>query len=230
MPVNVLMPALSPTMEKGKLAKWLKKEGDAVSPAIFLPRSKPTRLPWKWRPWTRASWAGSSLRRETDDVLVNTPIAVILGEGETAGDLTAAATKPAPATAQAAVAPAAPTAIAAPAASPSSGSRVFASPLAKRIAREKGIDLAAVRGSGPHGRIVLKDVESAKPGAAPAAAAKPAPAALPAGMSDEAVLKLFAEGSYELVPHDSMRKVIAPPADRIQADDPAFLRLGGCQP
>ena len=86
------------------------------------------------------------------------------------------------------------------------GARIFASPLAKRMAKQKGIELAALLGSGPHGRIVLKDVENAKPGAAPAPKAAPA---LAMGMSEEAVLKLFAPGSYDLVPHDSMRKVIA---------------------
>jgi pyruvate dehydrogenase E2 component (dihydrolipoamide acetyltransferase) len=85
------------------------------------------------------------------------------------------------------------------------GARIFASPLARRIAKQKGVDLSALKGSGPHGRVVLKDVESAKPGAAPAAKA----AALPQGMSDEAVLKLFEAGSYDLVPHDGMRKTIA---------------------
>jgi pyruvate dehydrogenase E2 component (dihydrolipoamide acetyltransferase) len=91
------------------------------------------------------------------------------------------------------------------------GGRVFASPLARRIAREKGVDLAAVAGSGPHGRVVLKDVENARPGAAQAAAKAPAAAApaFAAPPSDEAILKLFAPDSYELVPHDSMRKVIA---------------------
>jgi pyruvate dehydrogenase E2 component (dihydrolipoamide acetyltransferase) len=87
------------------------------------------------------------------------------------------------------------------------GSRVFASPLARRIAKQKGVDIATLLGSGPHGRIVLKDVETAKPAAAPAP--KPAAAPMATQPSDEQVLKLFAEGSYELVPHDSMRKVIA---------------------
>ncbi len=169
----------------------------------------------------------------TDDVLVNTPIAVILGEGETAGDINSTVAKPAPAAAAPAASPlasAAPVAMAAPAASPPSGSRIFASPLAKRIARQKGVDLAAIQGSGPHGRIVLKDVESARPGAASATAAKPAPAAMTMGMSDDAVLKLFAEGSYDLVPHDSMRKVIARRPDGIQADHSAFLCVGGREP
>jgi pyruvate dehydrogenase E2 component (dihydrolipoamide acetyltransferase) len=212
MPVNVLMPALSPTMEKGKLAKWLKKEGDAVKSGDILAEIETDKATMEVEAVDEGKLGRILVAAGTDDVLVNTPIAVILGEGETAGDLTTLAVKPTPAAAPPAAAPSAPAApatMAAPAAAPPPGSRVFASPLAKRIAREKGVDLAAVQGSGPHGRIVLKDVEQAKPGVAPAAAAKPAPAALPQGMSDDAVLKLFTEGSYDLVPHDSMRKVIA---------------------
>jgi pyruvate dehydrogenase E2 component (dihydrolipoamide acetyltransferase) len=212
MPVNVLMPALSPTMEKGKLAKWLKKEGDAVKSGDILAEIETDKATMEVEAVDEGKLGRILVAAGTDDVLVNTPIAVILGEGETAGDLTTLAVKPTPAAAPPAAAPSAPAApatMAVPAAAPPPGSRVFASPLAKRIAREKGVDLAAIQGSGPHGRIVLKDVEQAKPGVAPAAAAKPAPAALQQGMSDDAVLKLFTEGSYDLVPHDSMRKVIA---------------------
>ena len=212
MPVNVLMPALSPTMEKGKLAKWLKKEGDPVKSGDILAEIETDKATMEVEAVDEGKLGRILVAAGTDDVLVNTPIAVILGEGEAAGDLKAPVAKPAPAAAPPAAtvtAPAGPTAIAAPAAAQPSGSRVFASPLAKRIAREKGVDLAAIQGSGPHGRIVLKDVETAKPGGAPMAAAKPASAAVPQGMSDDAVLKLFTEGSYDFVPHDSMRKVIA---------------------
>ncbi|RVI58635.1 pyruvate dehydrogenase complex dihydrolipoamide acetyltransferase, partial [Sinorhizobium meliloti] len=102
---------------------------------------------------------------------------------------------------------------ASPAPADGEGKRIFSSPLARRLAKEAGIDLSAIAGSGPHGRVVKKDVETAvsggaaKPAAAPAAA--PAPATLAKGMSEDAVLKLFEPGSYELVPHDGMRKTIA---------------------
>jgi pyruvate dehydrogenase E2 component (dihydrolipoamide acetyltransferase) len=150
----------------------------------------------------------------TEDVAVNTPIAVILGEGEKMGDAPAAAAAPAPKAAPAAAAPqaAAPAAAApapASAAARLEGSRVFASPLARRMAKQKGIDIATLLGSGPHGRIVMKDVETAKPGAAAPAPKPAAAAAFAPPPSDEQVLKLFAEGSYELVPHDGMRKTIA---------------------
>ena len=113
------------------------------------------------------------------------------------------------------------------------GERTFASPLARRIAKDAGVDVAAITGSGPKGRVVKADVDAAIAGggakAAPAAAAAPsaaAPAAAPKGMSDDQVLKLFAEGSYELVAHDGMRKTIAKRLAGIQANHSAFLCLG----
>ena len=209
MPVNVLMPALSPTMEKGKLAKWLKKEGDAVKSGDVLAEIETDKATMEVEAVDEGTLGKLLIPAGTEDVLVNTPIAVILGEGEKLGDASApAAPKPSAPAAAAPAAQAVPQPVAAPAAAKSDGARVFASPLARRVAKEKGIDIASLPGSGPHGRIVLKDVENAKPGAAPAAAAaaKPSMAAPP---TDDQVLKLFAEGSYELVPHDSMRKVIA---------------------
>ena len=211
MPVNVLMPALSPTMEKGKLAKWLKKEGDAVKSGDVLAEIETDKATMEVEAVDEGTVGKLLVPAGTEDVLVNTPIAVILGEGEKMGDAPAA-TAP-KAAAPAIVAPAAaatPAAVASVPAAPAriEGARVFASPLARRVARQKGIDIAALLGSGPHGRIVLKDVETAKPGAAPAAAKSAGPT-FAAPPSDEQVLKLFAEGSYELVPHDSMRKVIA---------------------
>jgi pyruvate dehydrogenase E2 component (dihydrolipoamide acetyltransferase) len=206
MPVNILMPALSPTMEKGKLAKWLKKEGDKVKSGDVLAEIETDKATMEVEAIDEGTLGKILVPEGTDDVLVNAPIAIILGEGEKLGDLPKAA--PAPAAKPAS----APTTAAAPTAAPSSapqpkadGSRIFASPLAKRIAKQKGIDLAALKGSGPHGRVVLKDVENAKPGAAQAAKS----AGMPQGMSDEAVLKLFEPGSYDLVPHDGMRKTIA---------------------
>jgi pyruvate dehydrogenase E2 component (dihydrolipoamide acetyltransferase) len=213
MPVNVLMPALSPTMEKGKLAKWLKKEGDAVKSGDVLAEIETDKATMEVEAVDEGTIGKLLVAAGTDDVAVNTPIAVILGEGEKMGDAPKPATlvagpKPAASAAPAAVAAPVPSTPVATAAKPEGSTRVFASPLARRVAKQKGIDIAALLGSGPHGRIVLKDVESAKPGATPAAkpAAGPAFAAPP---SDEQVLKLFAEGSYDLVPHDTMRKVIA---------------------
>jgi pyruvate dehydrogenase E2 component (dihydrolipoamide acetyltransferase) len=220
MPVQVLMPALSPTMEKGKLSKWQKKEGDQVKSGDVLVEIETDKATMEVEAVDEGTLGKILIAEGTDDVAVNTPIAVILGEGEKASDISAAAPTPAakappadakPQTANGAApapAAAAPSSVATAPPSPAKGEgRVFASPLAKRIAKQKGIDLAALKGSGPHGRIVLKDVESAKPGAE--SAAKPAGTQIAPGPSDEQVLKLFDPGSYELVPHDNMRKVIA---------------------
>jgi len=218
MPTNILMPALSPTMEKGKLAKWLKKEGDTVKSGDILAEIETDKATMEVEAVDEGILGKILVADGTDDVAVNTPIAVILGEGEKAGDVKASAPPSAP-RAEAAPAKAeekkqgaavpVPAPLADSAQSAGSGSRVFASPLARRMAKEKGIDLAGLKGSGPHGRVVMKDVESTRPGAAsPAAAPKPA-MALASGPSDEAVLRLFEPGSYELIPHNGMRKTIA---------------------
>ncbi len=228
MPTNILMPALSPTMEKGNLAKWLKAVGDTVKSGDVLAEIETDKATMEVEAVDEGILAAILVPAGTSDVAVNTPIAVIAGEGE---DVAAAAASggaapapkaaAAPAPAAAAAAPAAAAVPAGPAPVAASGDRIFASPLARRVAKEKGLDLTKIAGSGPRGRIVLKDVEAAAsagtavagaPAAAPKAAAAPAaaaPAALPAGPSDEAVLKLFEPGSYELVPHDGMRKTIA---------------------
>jgi pyruvate dehydrogenase E2 component (dihydrolipoamide acetyltransferase) len=205
MPVNILMPALSPTMDKGKLAKWLKKEGDKVKSGDVLAEIETDKATMEVEAIDEGTLGKILVAEGTEDVLVNAPIAIILGEGEKLGDAPTAAPALKPTTAPAAAA-AAPTISATSAPQiKTDGSRVFASPLAKRIAKQKGIDLSALKGSGPHGRVVLKDVENAKPGAAPAAKS----GALAQPMSDETILKLFEPGSYDLVPHDSMRKTIA---------------------
>ncbi len=225
MPVNVLMPALSPTMEKGKLAKWLKKEGDKVKSGDVLAEIETDKATMEVEAVDEGTLGSILIAEGSEDVAVNTPIAVILGEGEKAG--AAPVAKPSPVTPTPTPPHKGEGLAAAPVSSPSplvgegrgrgdgaasSGSRVFASPLARRMAKEKGIDIAALLGSGPHGRIILKDVENAKPGASRAAAPAARPQAAPAlaqPPSDDAVLKLFEPGSYDLVPHDSMRKVIA---------------------
>jgi pyruvate dehydrogenase E2 component (dihydrolipoamide acetyltransferase) len=214
MPASVLMPALSPTMEKGKLAKWLKKEGDNVKSGDVLAEIETDKATMEIEAIDEGTLGKILIAEGTDNVLVNTLLATILADGEKAGEapVAANASRPPAAALQHEVKPAVPhPEVAAP--PPSKGAphsnegRVFASPLAKRLAKEKGINLATIKGTGPHGRIVSKDVENAKPGAA-ALNAAPA-AAFAAPPSDASILKNFAEGSYELVPHDGMRKVIA---------------------
>ncbi|SFI06915.1 pyruvate dehydrogenase E2 component (dihydrolipoamide acetyltransferase) [Bosea sp. OK403] len=228
MPTNILMPALSPTMEKGNLAKWLKKEGDTIKSGDIIAEIETDKATMEVEAVDEGILAKILVPDGTADVAVNEIIGVIAAEGEDVKAVAAPAKAEAPkaeaapkAAAPAPVAEApkaseAPKAAAAPAAS-TSGERPFASPLAKRLAKEAGLDLAKIQGSGPHGRIVEKDIEAAKAGgtakaappAAPVAAPKPAAAPLAAGMSDEAVKKLFAPDSYEEVPHDGMRKTIA---------------------
>ncbi|WP_374423297.1 pyruvate dehydrogenase complex dihydrolipoamide acetyltransferase [Paracoccus sp. (in: a-proteobacteria)] len=220
MPTEILMPALSPTMEEGTLAKWLKKEGDAVKSGDIIAEIETDKATMEFEAVDEGTLGKILIAEGTAGVKVNTPIAVLLEEGESAADIGTAAPKAAPAAkAEAAPAPAAAPAAAAPApAAPKSadGGRIFASPLARRIAADKGINLAGVTGSGPHGRIVKADVESAKPGAAapaPAAtaapAAAPAKAAAPTGASAETILKMYADRQTEEVALDGMRRTIA---------------------
>ena len=218
MPVTIFMPALSPTMEKGKLAKWLKKEGDKVKSGDVLAEIETDKATMEIEAIDEGTLGKIIVAEGTDDVLVNAPIAVILGEGEKLSDVAAAPSSgavapPSPARGEGkveALTPPSPLAgEGARRADEGAGGRVFASPLARRVAKDKGIDISSVHGSGPHGRIVVKDVESAKAGATPAPKSTTPQSTFAAPPSDDATLKNFAAGSYELVPHDGMRKIIA---------------------
>jgi pyruvate dehydrogenase E2 component (dihydrolipoamide acetyltransferase) len=225
MPVNILMPALSPTMEKGNLAKWLKKEGDKVKAGDVIAEIETDKATMEFEAIDDGVLGKILVPEGTADVAINQPIAILLQEGEDKSALGAA--KPAPASTPPAVAKATPQAKpeaapqptqqapakaasqpAAPAKTNGAAGRIFASPLARRVAGERGIDLGAVKGSGPHGRIVQADVLSAKPGTTPQPAAARAPAA-PLAMADAQIAKLYAPGSYDVIPHDQIRKIIA---------------------
>ncbi|MFT4149972.1 MAG: pyruvate dehydrogenase complex dihydrolipoamide acetyltransferase [Paracoccaceae bacterium] len=216
MATEILMPALSPTMEEGTLAKWLVKEGDAVKSGQILAEIETDKATMEFEAVDEGTVGKILIAEGTAGVKVNTPIAILVEEGET---YDASAAKPAAAPAAASAAPAtqaAPTKVSpAPTAPAATGARVFASPLARRIAKEKGLDLSTVKGSGPHGRIIRADVEAAKPATAPAApapvAATPAPSAAPAptSASAETVKKLYADRTYTEVPLDGMRRTIA---------------------
>ncbi|WP_234179072.1 pyruvate dehydrogenase complex dihydrolipoamide acetyltransferase [Sphingopyxis sp. NFH-91] len=183
MPIELKMPALSPTMEEGTLAKWLVKEGDSVQSGDLLAEIETDKATMEFEAVDEGTIAQILIPEGTDNVKVGTVIAVIAGEDEDAGSAKAAPT-PAPAPARAAKADPAPAPAAAPAPAPTAapvpaaqGERIKASPLAKRIAADKGIDLAALTGSGPGGRIVKADLEGAAAStAAPASAAAPSPA------------------------------------------------------
>jgi pyruvate dehydrogenase E2 component (dihydrolipoyllysine-residue acetyltransferase) len=228
MPTNILMPALSPTMEKGNLTRWLKKEGDKIKSGDVIAEIETDKATMEYEATDDGTLAKIVVPEGTQDVAVNSVIAVLAGEGE---DVKAAASaaksapqsapkpaatpapklaaeKPAPVPA-----PSAPKAASAQApAKVSHGSnRVFSSPLARRLAKESNIDLNRVQGSGPHGRVIARDIEQAKAGKGlrpPAGAAAGGGIITPA-MSDAQIRSLYEEGSYELVPHDGMRRTIA---------------------
>ena len=251
MPINILMPALSPTMEKGNLAKWLKKEGDAVKTGDVIAEIETDKATMEYEAIEDGTLAKIVVPEGTNDVPVNQLIAVLAEEGEdvkaaaagakaTSGGARSSPPSPprgegaaqqaaAPAIAPASVskeakAPPPPSAPRAP--SPQRGegwgegvranghgaaaNRVFASPLARRLAKEASIDIGRVQGSGPHGRIIARDVAKAKEGGGLRAPAVPgaAPAIAPS-MSDLQIRALYEDGSYEVVPHDGMRRTIA---------------------
>ena len=275
MPINILMPALSPTMEKGNLAKWLKKEGDTVKSGDVIAEIETDKATMEVEAVDEGVLAKIVVPEGTADVPVNQLIGLIAGEGEDPKSVTAGGGGAAPAKAeapapqgqaapaaaaqgggsgasaqkadtrvdQAPKGPAQPAAQAAPKANGAGrGGRVFASPLAKRIAKEAGIEISMIQGSGPHGRIVEKDVRAAvagggarpaataaaAPAQAPSAAAKP-PAPAPAAPSDAQVKALFEPGSYEEIPHDNMRRTIARRLTEARQTIPQFYLTMECQ-
>ncbi len=227
MPVTITMPALSPTMESGNLAKWLVKEGDEVSAGDVIAEIETDKATMEVEAVDEGTVGKILVDAGTADVPVNAPIAMLLEEGEDASALDAAPmAAPAPAAPAkeetAAEAPAAAPVSAGPAPVAADGNRIFVSPLARRMAKMNDLDLSKISGSGPKGRIVKRDVEAAieagtagVTAAAPAVAASAAPAAAaPAPVaasapSDAAIKALYKDGTYEEVPHSGMRKVIA---------------------
>jgi len=240
MPTEILMPALSPTMEEGKLAKWLIKEGQQVKAGDIIAEIETDKVTMEVEAVDEGKVGRLLVEAGTEGVKVNTPIATLLAEGESEGAAAKAkaptpqaatprseAPKAAAAGASASSSASKPTTTTAPgaamaaAASKSTHERIFASPLARRLAKAAGIEIGALAGSGPHGRIVKRDVESAlanghaaaKAGTQVAPRGSTAPAAATAsalqGMSDDKILALYDKNSYEVVPHDGMRKVIA---------------------
>jgi len=215
MPIELLMPALSPTMEEGTLAKWLVKEGDTVASGDLLAEIETDKATMEFEAVDEGVVGKILVAEGTEGVKVNVAIAVLLEDGETVDDIgasaPAAAAAPAPVAAEAAAPVAAAPAAAAPVAT--DGTRIFASPLARRIAADKGLDLTTIAGTGPKGRIVKADVENATtvPKVDTPKAAAPAAAATPtsSGPSSDAIAKMYEGREYEEVTLDGMRKVIA---------------------
>lgn len=229
MPIQILMPALSPTMSEGTIANWVKAEGDDISSGDVLCEIETDKATMEVEAIDDGVLGKILIAGGTEGVAVNTPIAIILEEGEDAsamGDIDTTAPVPAAADAPpepvAEPAPAAP----APAAAPpptATGKRVFASPLAKRLAQQNSLDVALIGGSGPHGRVIRRDIEAALASgngkAAPVVAAAIAPTT-PALAADDPVMAYMPE--YEAMPNSSMRKIIATRLTGSARDIPHF--------
>jgi pyruvate dehydrogenase E2 component (dihydrolipoamide acetyltransferase) len=240
MPITITMPALSPTMTEGTLAKWLLKEGDQVQSGDMLAEIETDKATMEVEAIDDGILARILVAEGTEGVPVNAPIAILLEEGEDAAVLEDAKSEPAPAPAPAPAAPEAPAApaaapapapAAAPAATPSGGGgRILASPLARRMASQAGLDLAAINGSGPRGRIVKADIEAAiAAGGAPAA---PVTAAAPAPTAPTAAAPAAAspfEGEFELEPLSTMRKTVARRMSESKREVPHFYLTMDCQ-
>ncbi len=269
MPTQILMPALSPTMEEGKLAKWLVKEGDVVKSGKVIAEIETDKATMEVEAVDEGTVHQILVAAGTEKVKVNTPIAVLLAEGEAAGAATADKPAPAPAASSgpapkpaspassppatgmaASPAPAAAfqrppmlsvsNAAAAKAPTPLAGSRMFVSPLARRLAKDNGIDLSQVKGSGPHGRVIQRDIEHAKTSGTAKAAQSPTAltpvvgggasmqtksAATVAGiqpMADDKILALYEKDSFEVLPHDGMRRIIAERLTQSKSTVPHF--------
>ncbi|MEQ8397237.1 pyruvate dehydrogenase complex dihydrolipoamide acetyltransferase [Thalassobaculum sp.] len=242
MPISILMPALSPTMSEGNLAKWHVKEGDTISAGDVIAEIETDKATMEVEAVEEGKIGKIVVAEGTEGVAVNAVIAWLLEEGESAGDIPsdgghAPAPKPAPAAEAAApqsAAKAEPAKAEAPAAPApkASGDRVFASPLAKRMAEQAGIDLGAVKGSGPNGRIVKADIEAAVSGGAPkkaAATAAPAPAAAAPSLGQAPSADVPGMPDYEETPNSGMRKVIAKRLTESKQFAPHFYLTIDCE-
>ena len=212
MPIEILMPALSPTMEEGTLAKWLVKEGDTVSSGDLIAEIETDKATMEFEAVDEGVIGKILVAEGSEGVKVNTAIAVLLEDGETAADITATPAKTTPSAKQADTpadaTPTLKTGAATPAQvrHPSGEKRIFASPLARRIAADNGVDLAQITGTGPHGRIVKTDVLGQ-----PAISSTPAPATapVPTGPASDVLAKIYADREYEEIALNGMRKTIA---------------------
>lgn len=254
MPIEILMPALSPTMEEGTLSKWLVKEGDQVNSGDVMAEIETDKATMEIEAVDEGVIAKIIVPDNSEGVKVNAPIAILLEDGEDESALEgyeaggAATPKPAPSPAPAAAPKPAPTPQAAPMPSPApapsmsqpSGDRIKASPLAKRLAKDAGIDLASVSGSGPNGRIVKADIEAAKSQPqtqAPSAQAAPKMASpdttevgMPLGGGADYLTRMgVVAGSYDLVPLNGIQKVVARRLTESHTNIPDFPLTIDCE-
>ena len=242
MSINITMPALSPTMEEGNLAKWLVKEGDTVSAGDVIAEIETDKATMEVESIDEGTVAKIMVAEGTEGVKVNSVIAVLVEDGEDASRVEPQAAdqtaekKPEPSSQpdkavkpELATKPAESKTATRPV---SDDQRVFATPLARRIASQNDLDIASIQGSGPRGRIVKADVEAAlEVGAPKTTVSQTAKSAIPqvAGMSDEAVLALFDVETIEKKPHDGMRRVIAERLTQSTQTVPAYFITMECE-
>ena len=240
MPIQILMPALSPTMTEGNVASWLKNEGDSVQAGDILCEIETDKATMEVEATDEGTLARIVAPAGTEAVPVNAVIGLILEEGEDTSALEGA--EAAPAAAAPAAPPAVPTAEAAPTAAPAPsgngatppapsrepGARIFASPLARRMAKQAGLALEAIAGTGPNGRIVKVDVEAAIAAAAAAPAVAPAPAAVAAAPVAAPVAAAAPAAAYQDAPASTMRKVIAQRLQDAKREVPHFYLTVDC--
>ncbi len=239
MPINITMPALSPTMEEGILAKWHVKEGDSVSAGDVICEIETDKATMEVEAVDEGTIGKILVADGTENVKVNSVIAILLEEGEEPADIStknvepakiAAAPTPPPSPAPSAaktLTPADSTAPLTPVSTP--GARIFSSPLARRLAKDAGIDLSVLSGSGPKGRIVKADVDTAiRDGAPSNVQSVKSAATLAQGMGAKEVLALYEEGTYELRPNDGMRTVVAARLTQAKQTIPHFYLSIDC--
>jgi pyruvate dehydrogenase E2 component (dihydrolipoamide acetyltransferase) len=226
MPITITMPALSPTMTEGKLAKWLKQAGDKVAPGDVIAEIETDKATMEVEAVDEGVLDQILVQAGTEHVAVNSPIAVLRGEGEAPGAKASPAATPVPAP-QPAAKPAPVASVPSPAPS-HGGDRVFASPLARRLAAQAGIDLAGVKGSGPQGRIVKHDIEVAVAGGKAASKAPPAAATAKAPPAPQ-IVPTAGFPPFELVPASTMRKTIARRLTEAKQTVPHFYLAVDCE-
>jgi pyruvate dehydrogenase E2 component (dihydrolipoamide acetyltransferase) len=225
MPINILMPALSPTMTEGTLAKWHKKEGDVVKAGQVIAEIETDKATMEVEAVDEGTLGKILVAAGTAGVKVNAPIAVLLADNENIADIKPTSAAPAPAVAPVAAPVVASTPAAAPVAvsAPATGSRIFATPLAKRLAAEKGVNLASVQGSGPSGRIVKADIEGAQVSNLPAVVTQTLPATAVTATMDKLGQR------YKAIPHNNIKKVTAKRLQESKQTIPHFYLTVDCE-
>jgi pyruvate dehydrogenase E2 component (dihydrolipoamide acetyltransferase) len=249
MPIQILMPALSPTMTEGSVARWLKKEGDEIHSGDIIAEIETDKATMEYEAVDEGRLGKIIVPEGAQGIKVNQPIAVLLAEGEDASAIGDAAEPQAPEAKPAAPQPASPPgapkssppvaeapktpsvpASSTPASNGHDADRIFASPLARRMAAQAGLDLAAIKGSGPQGRVVKADIDAALARGGPAPAARtPAPVQAPAARAPQPFAPIVGDPPFEQKPHSQMRRIIARRLTESKQNVPHFYETIDCE-